>query len=62
MYRLNQNQDIIEILLRIKEHNQEYPAHLLAARRANFMTLMTRYTHRYLTNSSLTMKTPLIQE
>ena len=43
MYRLNHNQDVIELLLRLKEFEQEYPVRLLAVRRASFLTLVARY-------------------
>jgi hypothetical protein len=43
MYRLNHNQDIIELLLRLKEYEEEYPVRLLAVRRASFVSLVTRY-------------------
>ena len=45
MYRLNQNQEIIELLLKLKEFEQEYPVRLLTARRLSFMTLISRYVH-----------------
>jgi hypothetical protein len=43
MYRLNHNQDIIELLLKLKEFEQGYPVRLLAVRRASFVTLVARY-------------------
>ena len=43
MYRLNRNQDIIGLLLKLKEFEQEYPVRLLAGRRASFVTLLARY-------------------
>jgi len=43
MYRLNHNQDIIQLLLKLKDREQEYPASLLAMRRASFLSLLTRY-------------------
>ncbi|MDQ2693000.1 MAG: hypothetical protein M3Y68_13265 [Chloroflexota bacterium] len=43
MYRLNHNQDVIELLLKLKEFEQEYPVRLLAVRRASFITLLARY-------------------
>ena len=43
MYRINQNQEIISLLLKIKEVEEEYPPDLLAARRAQFLLLLTRY-------------------
>jgi hypothetical protein len=43
MYRINQNQEIISLLLKIKEVEEEYPPDLLTARRAQFLLLLTRY-------------------
>ena len=43
MYRLNHNQDVIELLLKLKEFEQEYPVRLLAVRRASYLTLVARY-------------------
>ena len=43
MYRLNHNQDVIELLLKLKEFEQEYPVRLLAVRRASFVSLVARY-------------------
>lgn len=42
MYRLNHNQEIIELLLKLKGCEQEYPVRLLAVRRASFMTMIAR--------------------
>jgi hypothetical protein len=43
MYRLNHNQDVIELLLKLKEFEQEYPVRLLAVRRASFVSMVSRY-------------------
>ena len=43
MYRLNHNQDIIELLLKLKAFEQEYPGNLLSVRRASFLSLVARY-------------------
>ena len=43
MYRLNHNQDIIELLIRLKDFEQEYPVRLLTVRRASFLSLVARY-------------------
>jgi hypothetical protein len=43
MYRLNHNQDVIELLLKLKEFEQEYPVKLLAARRVSFLALIRGY-------------------
>jgi hypothetical protein len=43
MYRINQNQEIIGLLLRAKELEKDYPVQLFSARRTSFLTLITRY-------------------
>lgn len=43
MYRINQNQEIVSLLLKIKEVEEEYPPDLLSARRAQFLMLISRY-------------------
>ena len=43
MYRINQNHEIVSLLLKIKEVEEEYPPDLLSARRALFMRLIHRY-------------------
>jgi hypothetical protein len=43
MYRLNRNQDVIELLLKLKDFEQEYPVRLLSVRRASFIALVARY-------------------
>ena len=48
MYRLNHNQEIIELLLKLREYEEEYPVRLLAARRLSFITLVSRYVHAFL--------------
>lgn len=45
MYRLNHNQDIIELLLKLREYEEQYPVRLLAARRLSFVALLSRYVH-----------------
>jgi hypothetical protein len=45
MYRLNHNQEIIELLLKLREYEQQYPVRLFAARRLSFITLVSRYLH-----------------
>jgi hypothetical protein len=45
MYRLNHNQEIIEILLKLREFEEEYPVRLLTARRLSFIALISRYIH-----------------
>jgi hypothetical protein len=43
MYRINQNQEIVSLLLKLKEVEEEYPADLLLAQRASFLTMITRF-------------------
>jgi hypothetical protein len=43
MYRINQNQEIVSLLLKLKEVEEEYPADLLSAQRASFLRLITRF-------------------
>jgi hypothetical protein len=43
MYRLNHNQDIIELLEKLREFRADYPAELLLARRLSFVSLVNRY-------------------
>ncbi len=44
MYLHNHNQDIIELLERLKQLRTEYPADLMSARRVLFILLLDRYT------------------
>jgi len=43
MYRLNHNQDIVELLEKLKGFQAEYPTALLSARRVSFIRLVSRY-------------------
>jgi hypothetical protein len=43
MYRLNHNQDIVELLKKLREIRAEYPVALLSARRVLFIRLVDRY-------------------
>ncbi len=43
MYRLNHNQDIVDLLVQLKELRMEYPVNLLSARRVSFIRLVGRY-------------------
>jgi hypothetical protein len=43
MYRINQNHEIVSLLLKLKEVEEEYPADLLLARRTSFLTLIAQY-------------------
>ncbi|MGZ9235125.1 MAG: hypothetical protein ACXW4E_06330 [Anaerolineales bacterium] len=45
MYRINQNQEIIGLLIKLKEEEDEYPADLLSARRTSFLILIARYIY-----------------
>ncbi len=44
MYLHNHNQDIIELLERLKQFRTEYPVELMSARRVLFILLLNRYT------------------
>jgi hypothetical protein len=43
MYRINQNQEIVRLLLRLKEIEEDYPVRLFSYRRTSFVMLVTRY-------------------
>jgi len=43
MYRINQNHEIVSLLLKLKEVEEDYPVELLSARRSSFLVLITRY-------------------
>jgi hypothetical protein len=43
MYRINHNHEIVSLLLKLKEVEEDYPVELLSARRTSFLTLLTRY-------------------
>ena len=43
MYRINQNHEIVSLLLKLKEVEEEYPADLLLARRSSFLMLIAHY-------------------
>ena len=43
MYRINQNHEIVSLLLKLKEVEEEYPADLLSARRSSFLMLIAQY-------------------
>lgn len=43
MYRFNHNQDIVELLEKLKELRADYPAELLLQRRFSFVSLVSRY-------------------
>jgi len=48
MYRINQNYEIVSLLLKMKEVEEEYPADLLSARRDSFLMLITSYVTAWL--------------
>ena len=48
MYRINQNHEIVSLLLKLKEVEEDYPADLMSARRNSFMTLISRYVGKWL--------------
>ncbi|HLO30909.1 MAG TPA: hypothetical protein VK249_17315 [Anaerolineales bacterium] len=43
MYRLNRDQTLIELLVKLRDFNHEYPPNLLYARRVSFIRLISRY-------------------
>ena len=43
MYRINQNQEIVRMLLKLKEIEGDYPVRLFSYRRTTFMMLIARY-------------------
>jgi hypothetical protein len=43
MYRINQNQEIVRLILKLKELESDYPTRLLSYRRNAFVVLLTRY-------------------
>jgi hypothetical protein len=48
MYRINQNHEIVSLLLKLKELEEDYPVDLLSARRTSFLTLLTRYVSSWI--------------
>jgi hypothetical protein len=47
MYRLNHNQEIIELLLKLRDYKEPYPVRLFSARRLSFIALISRYVHAF---------------
>jgi len=43
MYRINQNQEVVRMLLKLKDIEEDYPVRLFSYRRTSFMTLIARY-------------------
>ena len=56
MYRINQNHEIISLLLKMKDVEEEYPADLLSARRASFMMLIAQYVGAWIRVDKLLVK------
>ena len=50
MYRLNHNQDIVELLRKLSDLRLEYPTELYSARRVSFVRLIARYIISLLQN------------
>ena len=48
MYRINQNQEIVRLLLKLKEVDEVYPAQLLYYRRMSFLLLTARYASAFI--------------
>ena len=43
MYRINHNHEIVSLLLKLKEVEEDYPVDLLSARRTSFLMLIAQY-------------------
>jgi len=43
MYRINHNQEIVRLLLKLKEVEEDYPTSLFSFRRTSFLILIGRY-------------------
>ena len=43
MYRINQNQEVVRMLLKLKDIEEDYPVRLFSYRRTSFMMLIARY-------------------
>ena len=56
MYRINQNHEIVSLLLKMKEMDEEYPADLLSARRNSFLRLISRYVSSWVRVEKLFIK------
>ena len=56
MYRINQNHEIVSLLIKLKEVEEDYPAELLSARRNSFMMLISRYVGAWLRIERLLLK------
>ena len=56
MYRINHNHEIISLLLKLKDVEEEYPPDLLSSRRQWFMMLIARYVGSWLRIDRLLVK------
>ena len=43
VYRSNQNQDIVRLLLRLRAYEQEYPIRMFSMRRVSYLGLISDY-------------------
>jgi hypothetical protein len=43
MYRINQNQEVVRMLLKLKDIEEDYPVRLFSYRRTSFVMLVARY-------------------
>jgi len=43
MYRINQNQEVVRMLLKLKDIEEDYPVRLFSYRRTSFVMLIARY-------------------
>lgn len=48
MYRSNQNQDIVRLLLKLRMYEQEYPVRMFSTRRVSFIVLLSEYIGSWL--------------
>jgi len=48
MYRINQNQEIVRLLLKLKEAEEDYPVPLFSYRRMSFVMLVARYVGAFM--------------
>jgi hypothetical protein len=48
MYRSNQNQDIVRLLLRLRTLENSYPTRLYSLRRVSFLVLISQYVGSWL--------------
>ena len=56
MYRINQNQEVVRMLLKLKDIEEEYPVRLFSYRRTSFMMLIGRYVGALMRFSSATQR------